>query len=260
MQRRRPGGITALAILNIVFGGLFSLCSLNVFAEKTITVNNRDVTQAFKEFMDREVPGYSTYLIVFAVTELALAFGFIFSGIGMLRLAQWGRVLGLVCAGLAILHQLGNGLYQLLAINPAIAKFFTQFGQLMGGLGGSFVQIAGVVTMVVALIAVGYNVLLIIVLLSNSSARAFSKDGRGADDLDEEEGEEWDERQPYRGRSAREEEEEDDYPDDRRRPMRRPREDEEPPPRRPPARPQPREVDEDDDDEEGRYRSPRRGR
>jgi hypothetical protein len=253
MPRPRPGIITTLGILNIIFGSLFLLCTLGSLTQSNakITINKQDVTPAFKDFMNHEAPGYATYQVIIAVANLALAVCFIVSGVGMLQLAQWGRMLGLVCASLAILVQIGSGLYQLLVINPAVSKFFATV-QDPFGFFEAFPKIMGTVTIIVALIGIGYNVLLLIALLLNSSARAFSGAGRDEYDHEEEEDEGWGDRAPSRRRMPPEEEDDEPYQG------RRPGFDEGTPPRGRPARPQ----DEDEEDEGGdpRYRPPRGGR
>jgi hypothetical protein len=241
-------------MLNIIFGSLFLLCILGSLTQNNakITIKNQDVTPVFKEFMNREAPGYAAYQVIIAVVNLALAVTFILSGIGMLQLAQWGRILGLVCASLAILVEIGSGLYQLLVINPAITKFFAMVQDPLGFFG-AFPKIIGTVTIIVALIAIGYNVLLLIALLLNTSARAFS--GAGREDYDYEDGEDegWGDSSPSR-RRAPQDQEQNEEPYQRRRPV----SDEGAPPRRRPARP------EDEDDEDGggdpRFRAPRPGR
>jgi hypothetical protein len=242
-------------MLNIIFGSLFLLCIAGGLISQNstkITINNQDVTPVFKEFMNREAPGYATYQVVIAVVNLALSLVFILSGIGMLQLAQWGRILGLVGASLAILVEIGSGLYQLLVINPAITKFFAMVQDPLGFFG-AFPKIIGTVTIIVALIAIGCNVLLLIALLLNTSARAFSGAGRQDYDYEDREDEDWGDRSPSR-RRARQDEEEDEEPYQRHRPV----SDEGAPPRRRPAQPE----DEDDEDEGGdpRFRAPSRGR
>ncbi len=199
MAPRRPGLITTLAILNIVFGCLFLLCDLGETLPPTLRGPGRNPDQEFKEFMNHEMPGYTTYLTVLTVTSLALSVCYIVSGIGMLQLGRWGRILGLVCAGLGILHQVAVCIVELLAIQassrflPHLDPFFVVFG--------NFSRIfVGEVKLVRGLGAVGYNVLLLISLLLDSSVRAFNRTQREADRVDEEE-DDWDGRREARRRA-----------------------------------------------------------
>jgi hypothetical protein len=236
MPARRPPGVTPLALLNIIFGGLYLLCGLCSGTEPTVTVNNQDRTQELKDFMVAEVPGYTALRITGLVTSTILAAGLVVSGAGMLRLAPWSRTLALVCAALAILQQIGLALFYQLVVTPARARFLNQGPA--GGLGGFLASFVGWLVVLGAIVAVTYNVVLLVLLLSPKMARAFSGQGADGEEMEEDEEEEGPPRRPARRRPPREIEEEEEMTDPEQGPARRrqrPRkDDDEPPPRRPP--------------------------
>ncbi len=245
MDRQRTGAITTFAVLNIIFGCLYVLVALCSGAGDTkVTVNNVDVTQELKAHMDREIPGYVTYRTLLMVVALALAVGYVLAGIGMFRVANWGRILALACAGLGTLD-LAVGLYwQLAVVNPAVTRFMDTRAAL-GPVGSSFLTgLVGAVFIVLAMVGFIYNLLLVLVLVSHNSVEVFT-DVWGRE---------------RRRRGGRYDEEDDAEDEDRPRVRRRPAadEDDEPPPRRR-VRPRRDEEDEDEDDR-GSYRpGPRRG-
>src|SRR5579864_4260611 len=106
MRRHRPGSVTTFAILNLVFGGLLLTCGLLSIPEQKMTVNNQDISQQLNDFMAGEIPGYAVWRFGSLAIDLILGVGFIVSGVGLLQFRGWGRVLALVCAGLAIFNQL----------------------------------------------------------------------------------------------------------------------------------------------------------
>jgi hypothetical protein len=226
MKRRRPGSVTTFAILNFVFAGLLLICGVNSMAgnkgDATITVNGVRRTIDLNDHLRDEVPGYGAYPVITLIVSLLLAAGFIVSGVGLLQVQNWGRILAVVSAGATIGHQVLDGIYELGFVLPAIKSFMGGV-PLFGGLA------AGAVTAIVvvrALILFAYAIVLLVSMLQGSMARVFAGDYRGEPDRDED----------Y-PRSRR-----DDYDDDfDDRPRRRSRRDDDDPPRRR------RRPDEDDD-------------
>jgi hypothetical protein len=144
MPGRRPASYTTFAVLNFVYGGLLLLCAVCSGIDTPITVNNRDVTQELKTFLNQEIPNYSVYKIGGAVFGFFLAAGLIAAGVGLLYTQTWGRVLGLVCAILGILHHAGLVILQLVFVNPALNRFFA-FGPINLGFLPQSVGLVGVI-------------------------------------------------------------------------------------------------------------------
>jgi hypothetical protein len=103
-ESKRPGGLTALAVLNFVFGGFccFGALSMSLaFAIKSgaIPLEGKDkaeATEALAQLSDE---------LIYIVTAawVICAFLLIATGVGYLKQNRiWGRVLGNVGSGLAI--------------------------------------------------------------------------------------------------------------------------------------------------------------
>jgi hypothetical protein len=220
--------LTALGVLNIVVGSLALFCAICGAIDPTLTVNGRDVSREYRAFLELQIPGYNTYRMLGVIVGLALAVGMITSGIGLLSVQNWARIIAVVCAALSIVHQLALFLFQLLAVNPAVSRFFGPLGPM------TFILEMATWSMVIgAFVMIGYDVLVIVGLLVGDTARAFRERGRAVyDDYEEEE------RRPSRRRPVREEEE---YEEDE--PRRRPR--------------RPSRYDDEEDDEDYPRRGPR---
>jgi hypothetical protein len=91
---KRPGGLTALAVLNFVFGGLSAFGLLAVFAAIAIAKKAADTVQANGGTVDYKGPSLTMLyvgLIISTVTTLLL----IISGVGYIGLKKFlGRTLG----------------------------------------------------------------------------------------------------------------------------------------------------------------------
>src|SRR5437868_5953563 len=120
MRRRRPGSVTTFAVLNFVFGFLLVICGVVAMAktEGEITING--VRQDMNEHLQDQVPGYAAYPVISLIARLLLAAGFIVSGVGLLQIQNWGRILAVVSAGSAIAYQLFESVYELGFVLPAI--------------------------------------------------------------------------------------------------------------------------------------------
>jgi hypothetical protein len=95
-QGRRPGGLTALAVLNVVFGGLGALTILGLVA----ILGAAD--QETKDEIAKEIPnqGLLWITILLGVVNVALM---ITAGVGYLGMKRWGRTLGNVYGILALI-------------------------------------------------------------------------------------------------------------------------------------------------------------
>ncbi len=101
---RRPGGLTALAVLNFVFAGLHALNVLGavfIYAmagslkEKMTTADDRAVFEAFENM------NVGLWALILISTTLALVL-LIVAGVGYLKMRRWGRVTGNLYAMISI--------------------------------------------------------------------------------------------------------------------------------------------------------------
>src|SRR5260370_30903266 len=119
MPLRRSGAFTAFAVLNFIIGGLLLLCSLCSGIDVPITVNNQDVTQQLKVFLNQEIPNYSTYKVGGAILGFVLGMGLLASGVGLLYNQNWARVLAVIFRIIGILHHGGLVYLQVAKASPA---------------------------------------------------------------------------------------------------------------------------------------------
>jgi hypothetical protein len=135
MARERPTVVTVFGILNLVFGGLFGLCSLCAgFALLFAYIAFKSAPpQAAAELsgvfgsLDRLLPSYKYVLIASVVIGLILDIVLIVSGIGLLRMHPWGRW-GSVFYGVGtVLVGIAGLVYNVGYANPAMYKWQQEF-------------------------------------------------------------------------------------------------------------------------------------
>jgi hypothetical protein len=163
----RPPAVTAFAILNIVFASMGILCT--PFALVQMFMPQPGPTGALYTLM-KEGP-YGIWSIVSTALGILVAFVLLASGIGMLKLAPWGRFLGigycvyaLLATGITLALYLGLVFPKIMqlansASDPEKAAYL---GGAYGGLGGG-------------LCGCGYPLVLLVFLLLPATKAAFSR-------------------------------------------------------------------------------------
>jgi hypothetical protein len=180
--QRRPAAVTAVAVINFIFGGLGLLgavcggVGLLIFAALADQAAPPGGINPFKEMVDlaNSIPGYVPFLIVSMALGLLANVLLIVTGFGLLKLRNWARML---CLGYAVyvLLSVAVGLtYQYAVVQPAMDKWSADFNQrmqkqqgkaggpppqnpggqiggLIGGIAGSIFQIAYAVGLLVVL-------------------------------------------------------------------------------------------------------------
>ena len=111
----RPGGLTALAILNLIFGAMGTLASLvglatttfiDKIADKTVDENGEKIADLEK--LAEELGGMKEYLYIALIISIIAGIVMFIAGIGYLGQKKFlGRTLGLVYGALSIF---GTGL------------------------------------------------------------------------------------------------------------------------------------------------------
>ena len=163
---QRSGLVTALAVINFVFGGLGILCGLLAFLGGALVASagsaGNDFERQLEEKMREQgvqvkggaggggktVQALGAIIMISAVISLLWGAGAIAGGVGLIKRRNWGRILTLVLAGVA----------GLLAILSLIQTF------LGAGAGG----------LVSVIIYVAYAVFAFVVLLNPQAAREFA--------------------------------------------------------------------------------------
>jgi len=130
MARSRPTLFVALGILNILMGVLLLFCGvcggLQAVSKEQLTVNNRDVSQEYRDHMNSKVPAYTPFKIGDVALRCLLALGFVAAGIGLWTVSRWGHILALLFAALAVFHQALVVLWQVVFIRPARTEFLSR--------------------------------------------------------------------------------------------------------------------------------------
>ncbi len=216
MPRRRPGPVTAAAIMAIIYGSLFTfcnLCGLLSAASQGAMANpfgGADPKQAqmqkqIQDVLERDVPLYRVMQFTAPVVGLLGALGLLTAGVGLLRTASWARWLAVVVAALLILFNVLNAIYQIVFLVPAMTDVFDNVMRNAQAAGAPpmppellqiirYSMVAGAVIGTVIQVAVIVYLLVIMFLLLGSRARAAfaGVDEPGADagapDRPEEEG------------------------------------------------------------------------
>jgi hypothetical protein len=108
-EGRRPGGLTALAVLNFVFGGISLLFLSAVFALLSAADKAGALDEASKEVHLSKGLVYGMILLGIARVLIEIA-----AGVGYLKMKKWGKTLGNTYAilglldtvvGVAVAHQ-----------------------------------------------------------------------------------------------------------------------------------------------------------
>src|SRR5262245_45794346 len=103
MAQARPTSVTVMAILNIIFGSLFTLMCMCEGASLVMNAagmnpgqGGNDPNVRMMEQLMSELPGYmvvrvATFLLNFSLSVLLLV-----SGIGLLNMKSWARVASII--------------------------------------------------------------------------------------------------------------------------------------------------------------------
>ncbi len=198
MPGRRPTAVTVMAILNIVFGSLFNLFYVCCGILLLVFVNDRSMlavagVNVFAdqwEFMARELPSYPVVFIGSFALSLVLNTALLVSGIGLLNMRGWARLMAIVYAVVTIVYQIGGVVYALAYSIPTLHRWNEDFhrrlnlppGSAGGGPGNEILSV-----FVGVLIAV-YAIILLVMMFKPNVRAAFAglplDDYRGPDPLD----------------------------------------------------------------------------
>jgi hypothetical protein len=195
----RPGAVTAMAIINMVLGGLgfaFWCCmggvmglSIGALVQAPAPkAGDPDIGGFFTNF-NQKYPFLKVYLIICFAAVLLLTFLLFVSGFGLMKMRQWGRQLSLVIGVSVILLVCANVVfYFVVNLNAIQNDFYKEYGQLLNDVnkknpGGSPpIQmptidpvVGAMMSILSALIYSAYPVILIWVMLLPKVRRAFAK-------------------------------------------------------------------------------------
>jgi hypothetical protein len=187
--RKRPGAVTAVAILNIVLGSLallLGLCGGIVLMVGEDLLGMDPNAGAMNDFLKRNLPSHAVMQIAGLIVLVVQAFLLLFTGIGLLNLQNWARVAALWCAFLSLLWIVFDAFYYVAFTAPVLERFFRDFG---GGMGPgpplrTQVTIGIVVDVVLWLLMSTYAIILICVLMRRSVREVFTDTAGPEEELD----------------------------------------------------------------------------
>jgi hypothetical protein len=184
MATTRPTAVTVMAILNIVFASLGMLCYVCIGIVLLVLFNNQSIFAVagvpvftdMWDFMKREVPSYPAVTIGSLILSLVLTTVLLISGIGLLNLRGWARVMAIVYSILTILLQVSSVVYTVAVVNPATRRWQEDFQRRLnlppGAGGGGFSN--DLSSLIGAVIGVAYAIILLIMMLTPNVSAAFS--------------------------------------------------------------------------------------
>jgi hypothetical protein len=194
----RPASVTVIAILNLVFGGLWLLCGLanlgmqasgmqNMFMNMgNVNANPSNDPQVAKQIakqqeiqkqameFSRKINSSPTQYAT-QLQNIVLSILLIVSGIGLLNMASWGRILSFVYAALSILSNLAL-VVMMLMVNVPLAQ---EFADKVSGQGpevqlvATLVKAGVYVGIIVPIASMIYPAIVLILLVRPSVAAAF---------------------------------------------------------------------------------------
>jgi hypothetical protein len=140
MAQKRPAAVTAMGVLNLVFGGmnLLGLCVgggvllllvilfVNLPAPPGQPSLREQLGGLFQDF-DREAPAAKYLIIASVVFTTVMAAVLIVAGVGLLRMRHWGRTLSLVYAAAMLIYGPASAAYFSLDVAPRWQRLQQKF-------------------------------------------------------------------------------------------------------------------------------------
>jgi hypothetical protein len=173
-----------MGILNIVFGSVGILCGLCGIATLSFTAgipaapgpDGPGLGRDLVGYMNQKIPGWFFIEISKVSLTVVLSLVLIIAGIGLLNMRNWGRILSLVYAILAVPFHASYLAFQLFLVVPA-AREFNQRGHGMAppdptAQGREFGALVGVVG--AAGVSIVYALVLLTVMLLPQVAQSFA--------------------------------------------------------------------------------------
>jgi hypothetical protein len=189
MPQKRPVAVVVIAVLQLVFGAI-GLCGSAVQltgAQNALTTATQvnpppgqpspPTAQDIENYLEKKVPNYHTLTLADGVVDLVLSVLMVASGIGLLQLRSWGRLLAVVYAVLSILAKVAGTAFAFALVVPAMSDFARELEATRGkeaALMGQVMQISIIAAAVFGAVLVVYPILVLIVLSRRSVRAAFA--------------------------------------------------------------------------------------
>jgi hypothetical protein len=186
MQQNRPTSVTVIAILQFVFGGLGLLMGIcgggyqfaggnKMFATAPQAAQNQQIQTQMEDFLKEKVPSAKPVQYATMALDLILCLIMIASGVGLLKLQPWGRMLAIVYAIFSILLKLFGAIYGFLFSIPAVTEFLekTPAQNPQEAMVFNVMKATLYVTPFLSLVFIVYPLIVLIIMMRPSIAAAF---------------------------------------------------------------------------------------
>lgn len=200
MSVRRPGGVTAAAVMAIVYGSLLSICGVCGVAGAGLDQgafgpqdpNQQKLQKEIEDIMAKEVPAQKAFQIGGNIVGLLEAIAMLIAGIGLLGMRSWARTLAIVAAAVIIVTTLIQTVYYVIYVGPATRNAMQLVIQNQKGPQPAQVAQVMEITMSIVVVAIPIFMLLIVayvvvilVLLTRAHVRQAFANPQPADDGDD---------------------------------------------------------------------------
>jgi hypothetical protein len=200
---KRPGAVTAVAVLHFVFGGLdlagalcglaFGILFVAMIGSMPPPPPGQPDMKEMLQIMDRNAPTAKWYFVGLMVEAILVGIIMITAGIGLLKMKFWGRNLTIFYAILSILWTLSSTAYLVAVLNPEMQKAGKELEKwseeaqkkqpagargapppAFGGMGGGSPTANAISTIIQQAIYLAYPVAVLIIMMLKSVRHAFA--------------------------------------------------------------------------------------
>ncbi|HZT82515.1 MAG TPA: hypothetical protein VFA26_19965 [Gemmataceae bacterium] len=203
MERYRPGGITAIAILHLIGGSILLLSSVcggamqlaggqQAFTPATTAQSKqqKELQERMEKVLNEKLPGYKAIQYGQMGLSFVISVMLLTAGIGLLKMQPWARTLSIVYAIISILNHVFSIVYGFAFSIPATRELLREEAQRNPQVAqfSSIMEAALPLGIVVSAIFVLYPIVVLIVMMLPGTKAAFAGEPYGKvppDDIDE---------------------------------------------------------------------------
>lgn len=184
-MKYRPPSVLVIAILHFVGGGLgliVDLCggaqlAMNPYNTAQLRQNRQEkpFAVAYQEHLNQKLPYNQAVGLGGIGFDAILSLTMIVSGIGLIGMHAWGRMLSFVYAALSILIKIINGIYMFAIFLPVMNEFFSKWSPQSPSeqMAASMMKPLAYVSIIIGLLFVIYPIVVLIILNRPAVVAAF---------------------------------------------------------------------------------------
>jgi hypothetical protein len=188
----KPASITVIAVLHFVFGGLgiiLGICGgvmmlaggqnwMTPTAPGPNAANMKRMQEDIKKTME-DVPASQAVQIGNFGADLAISIAMIMSGVGLLRLRPWGRILSIVYAVASIALKIFGAIYAMAFTIPAMNQYLNTHNPTAreDQFAFSIMRAATILPPIIQVVFMIYPIVVLIIMFRPAVAAAFREGG-----------------------------------------------------------------------------------